>query len=72
MKELKIYRCEFCGATYNEKEKCQTCEQGHKEPKCIFASKYWPVSLDATGYPSHIDIKMNDGKIVRYKRLREK
>lgn len=71
MQELKIYRCEICGTTYNTKYKCQECERGHRKPREMKPAKYLPMSQDATGYPIHIDVTMDNGKKVRYERRKE-
>lgn len=71
MQELKIYRCEICGTTYSTKIKCQECERGHWKPRDVKEAKYLPISQDATGYPTYINVKMDNGKVVRYERRKE-
>lgn len=71
MQELKIYRCEICGTTYSTKIKCQECERGHRRPRDVKAAKYLPISQDATGYPTYINVKMDNGKVVRYEKRKE-
>ena len=71
MQELKLYRCEFCGTTYDREGECRTCERGHRHPRDVKSAKYLPISQDVTGYPMHIDVKMDNGKTVRYERSGE-
>lgn len=66
MQELKIYRCEFCQTKYDDKTKCQECERGHKKPIDVKPSEYLPIFQDAKGYPYYVDVKMDNGKTVRY------
>ena len=68
MKEVKHYICEICGTEYAEKEKCAKCEKSHKKAVEIVKMRHLSFSQDQKGYPLSIDVKMNDGKIVTYKR----
>lgn len=68
MKETKLYVCDYCGTQYKEKLKCQDCERGHKKIKSINSCKYVSIKNDETGYPSRINVLMDDGNIVEYKR----
>ncbi len=68
MKKVEHYICEVCGTEYNEKQKAVDCEKGHHEPKSIVKARYQSVCNDQSGYPDRIDVKMDDGKIVTYKR----
>ena len=69
MKKVDHYICEICGTEYAEREKCKQCEKGHKEPKEIINVTHRPVTMDQSGYPETIDLRMSDGETVRYKRL---
>ena len=68
LKELILYTCEFCGTNYSDKCRCEKCEKGHKVPKKIHREKYLSIGQDAKGYPAAVDIEMDNGDIVRYKR----
>ena len=68
MKELILYTCEFCGTNYSDKCRCEKCEKGHKVPKKIHREKYFSIEQDDKGYPAAVDIEMDNGDIVRYKR----
>lgn len=47
MQELKLYKCEFCGTSYNSKKNCEACEKGHKTPVSVKANKYLPITQNA-------------------------
>lgn len=68
MKEQKLYICEYCGTSYKDKLKCKECEKGHKQVVKIENCNYTSINSDKTGYPSRINVTMNDGKTVTYKR----
>lgn len=68
MRETKLYICEVCGTQYADKKKCLACEKSHKKPVNIVNCKYIPQKDNNKGYPIRIDIKMEDGNIVSYKR----
>ena len=67
MKKIELYVCDVCGTQYKEKIKCQDCEKSHVRPLQISGLKYMPKECNG-GYPVHITVKMEDGKIVTYKR----
>lgn len=78
MKETTLYICEICGARYANRKEAENCEAAHIKPKRITKSmKYHPYKsgkdptlthYEASQYPDWIDIEMQDGKTVRYKR----
>ena len=78
MKETTIYVCEICGTRYANRKEAENCEAAHIKPKRITKSmKYHPYKSgkdptltphEASQYPDWIDIEMQDGKTVRYKR----
>lgn len=68
MKKVQHYICEICGTEYNDESVCTKCEKGHRAAKCISGSRYLSMSQDKSGYPLTIDIMMDDGKTIRYKR----
>lgn len=46
MKVETKYVCEVCGATYNNKDKCEACEQGHfSNLKIISCKQYNPYEI---------------------------
>lgn len=68
MKEVKHYVCEICGTEYNDKPKCTACERGHKKPVRIIKSKYHPITSNALGIPSTIEVEFENGSKFEYKR----
>ena len=74
MKEITLYVCEICGTRYANKKEVENCEASHIKPKKLTKTmKFHPYKSgkDPTltlQYPDWIDIEMQDGKIVRYKR----
>lgn len=70
MKKVEHYVCEICGTEYAEKNKCENCEINHKKPFHIERSEYRSITQDASGYPQFIDVRMDGGKLIRYKRLK--
>ena len=71
MKKVEHYICEVCGTEYADEEKCGRCEKGHRKPTKIVGSRYRPITMDQTGCPEMIDVQMNDGRTVRYRKLRQ-
>lgn len=68
MKKINLYVCDVCGANYNEKSKCERCEKGHVKPKEIIGTRYLSLEVNKKGYPISIDVKMDNGDVVKYKR----
>lgn len=68
MKKVQHYICELCGTEYNEKEKCERCEKGHKRPTGIVGANFTPITSDGSGYPAKVHILMNNGETITYKR----
>lgn len=68
MKENKLYECEHCHTSYQDKEKAKECEKNHVEPHKIIDAKYLAFKSDATGLPNKICIEFEDGRQVWYKR----
>ena len=68
MKEVKHYICEVCGTEWNDKTKCQKCEDSHYKPLKIVGTKYVSVSNNHKGYPVSITVSMSDGTTQVYKR----
>lgn len=65
---VERYICETCGTEYTDKERCAECEGWHIKPDRIEEMQHVPVNRDAHGYPLSIDVRMEDGKTVRYER----
>lgn len=68
MKETKIYICEVCGTQYASKTRCMACEKSHKKPLRIKNCKYLPKQNSEKGYPFRIDVKMEDGEVISYRK----
>ena len=60
---VQKYRCEFCNTEYKNQVDAQECESNHFVPIQIQKSEY-----DKCGYPKSINIKMTDGKVIKYVR----
>lgn len=71
MKEVKYYACETCGTIYENRDRCKVCEEGHVHPIDIKDAKYdaFVGNSEANGYPVSINVRMGDGKIIRYKKV---
>lgn len=68
MRKVEHYICETCGTEYNDKKRCEQCEKGHIKALKIKSARYLSVEKNAKGYPLSVNIEMEDGKIVTYKR----
>ena len=78
MKETTLYICEICGERYADRKEAETCEAAHIKPKKLTKTmKFHPYKsgknptltrYEASQYPDWIDIEMQDGSVVRYKR----
>lgn len=78
MKETTLYVCEICGTRYTSITEAENCEAAHIKPKRLTKTmKFHPykcgrdpilTGYKVSQYPDWIDIEMQDGKIVRYKR----
>ena len=80
MKQLTTYKCDKCGATYDNQEDCVKCESSHVMPKKMVSLSYnygfeikdevfrtsLQNNLDST-YPQMIKILMEDGETIEYK-----
>ena len=71
MKKVERFICEVCGTEYTDKARCGRCERSHKEPQKIVSATYRPITVDGTGYPEHLNVRISDGQTVRYKKLRQ-
>ena len=82
MKETTLYICELCGTRYTSRKEAENCEAAHIKPKKLTKSmKFHPyksgqdptltryeAANGVSQYPDWIDIEMQDGNTVRYKR----
>lgn len=68
MRKVEHYICEIFGTEYNDKTKCTQCEKGHRTPVKILKARYLPITNNALGIPSSIEIEFADGSKFEYKR----
>lgn len=81
MKETTLYVCEICKTRYANRQEAEKCEAAHIKPKKLTKSmKFHPYksgkdptftryeASQVSQYPDWIDIEMQDGNTVRYKR----
>lgn len=73
MKEIRTYKCEKCGAIFDDPARAEECEGSHVDPYRI-TEAMWDLSVDCNGskmggydvYPKWVRIMMADGNIVTY------
>lgn len=69
MKEITLYICEICHERYTNRQEAENCEAAHIKPKRLTETmKFHPYASNPSQYPDWIDIEMQNGKTVRYKR----
>lgn len=78
MKETTLYICEICKERYADRNEAESCEAAHIRPKKLTKNmKFHPYKSgrdpiltykDTRSYPDWIEVEMQDGQIVRYKR----
>ena len=78
MKESTLYVCEFCNTSYADRKEAEACEAAHIKPKKLTKKmKFHPYKngkgpifthQQVVQYPDWIDVEMQDGNTVRYKR----
>ena len=71
MTETIFYICEICKTRYANRQEAENCEAAHIKPKRLTETmKFHPYKTryEVSQYPDWIDIEMQDGKTVRYKR----
>lgn len=66
MKKIEMYQCNFCGATYKQKEECEACEKKHVMPVKFVGSKWMPPEFSKNGIPESICIEMENGEPYWY------
>lgn len=67
MKEKKLYECEYCHTTYNDRKKAEECEKNHKKIKGIVNMRYIPIKDNHQGYPTAVYVEFEDGTKAWYK-----
>nr|DAJ47644.1 MAG TPA: Rubredoxin [Caudoviricetes sp.] len=67
MKTLSQFQCEICNTVYKSETECKACENSHCLPVAIKVYKFNSYKNDGE-YPQYIDVAMENGKIIRYKR----
>ena len=68
MKEVKHYVCDICHTEYNDKNKCKQCEEHHCKVKEFKGARYISFDGNNKGCPVSIDVLMEDGKTITFKR----
>ena len=70
MKEVKSYKCDFCGTVYATESECKKCEEYHCKPIKITNMKYNKThKYDSYNcYPDSITVIMSDGAVVEFSR----
>ena len=68
MKAIERYKCELCNTEYSVKKKAEECEKNHKKPKKIVSCRYLSKGANLKGYPVSIDVFMDDGNTVTFRR----
>ena len=64
MKEIKQYKCDYCGMVYNEKSRAEWCERNHKQVAKVVSAYYM---LEGE-YPNKIIVELTDGSTKIYTR----
>lgn len=62
-KEIKGFKCEFCGTIYESEDKAIVCENTHAEMVEV-VTKYKQLHE----YPDEITVRFDTTKIIHYKR----
>ena len=62
MKEIKKYRCEYCGKEYEKNEKADDCEKFHNKHPKIIKSVYEPYQDH--GMPRYLYLENDDSTAV--------
>lgn len=64
MKIINKYQCDICGAVYDTEAEAKKCEFTH----IMLTGQVTGIYSHAMEYPSWIEVKMADGKTLRYTR----
>lgn len=68
MKEVTLYKCDYCGMTYEDIKSCEDCENFHYNVDSA-TYEYDPKSSGIESqYPSTVILTMADDKKIVYKR----
>lgn len=65
MKEVKQYKCEYCGTLYADKSECAACEKQHTVP-CKIVAVHHRAKCVCAVYPPRIDVGFSDGSVQHY------
>lgn len=68
MKTVNLYVCEVCSAQYRDESHAKKCEENHKKINHIGKVRYLPISENKPGYPVSIEVVMDDGERLTFKR----
>lgn len=68
MKKINLFVCEICGAQYKDEPYAKQCEGNHKKINHIGKVRYLPISDNKAGYPISIEVVMDDGERLTFKR----
>lgn len=68
MKTINLYVCEVCSAQYRDEAHAKQCEGNHKKINHIGKVRYLPISENKPGYPVSIEVVMDDGERLTFKR----
>ena len=68
MKKIQLFVCDCCGTQYADEKEAAKCEKSHHMPKSVSDCKFQPYKVNASGYPSRINVKFDDGSIISYHR----
>lgn len=70
MKEVKSYKCEYCGTVYATESECKKCEDYHCKLVKISNIKYTKsYKYDIYNrYPDSITVTMSDDAVVEFSR----
>lgn len=66
MTEITKYRCDICGAVYDDETKCEACEEFHVSPSSVYGVAYKPIDETNIPYPAFVRFTMDDGSIIEY------
>ena len=68
MKKINLFVCELCGAQYKEEATAAKCEKNHKKIVNITSTRYLSLASNRTGYPSYIEVLLDNGEHLTFKR----
>ena len=68
MKKINLYVCEICGTQYKDEPYAKRCEANHKKIDRIGQVRYQSFSDNKPGYPIAVELVMEDGTKLTFKR----